>query len=179
MRNRVVIQQALVAMFFALIVVGSAQEGQAITPSAGDALILRAYSLTHVDSATGVETIVTCSDLTDCSSLVGFGPAVANVIGDQSPQVGIDGWIYVVGAEPNSNDLGVYRINPGDGSRELAWDISDNDMGFVGGMSIYPSSSYFPPSVATLTPTNQTITVFLLGMIASALIMRGRTVKEV
>ena len=62
MRNRVVIQQALVAMFFALIVVGSAQEGQAITPSAGDALILRGRSLTHVDSATGVETIVTCSD---------------------------------------------------------------------------------------------------------------------
>ena len=31
-----------------------------------------------------------------------------------------------------------------------------------------------PPSVATLSPTNQTIAVFLLGMIASALIMRGR-----
>ena len=31
-----------------------------------------------------------------------------------------------------------------------------------------------PPNVTSLTPTNQTITVFLLGMIASALIMRGR-----
>ena len=39
-------------------------------------------------------------------------------------------------------------------------------------------SPELPPSVATLTPTNQTITVFLLGMIASALIMRGRSAKE-
>jgi hypothetical protein len=35
-----------------------------------------------------------------------------------------------------------------------------------------------PLSVATLTPTNQTITVFLLGMIASALIMRGKAATE-
>ena len=35
-----------------------------------------------------------------------------------------------------------------------------------------------PPNVTSLTPTNQTITVFLLGMIASALIMRGRSAKE-
>ena len=46
----------------------------------------------------------------------------------------------------------------------------------------YASVSWFnpPPSVATLSPTNQTIAVFLLGMIASALIMRGkeRTVEQ-
>jgi hypothetical protein len=35
-----------------------------------------------------------------------------------------------------------------------------------------------PPSVASLSPFNQTITVFLLGMIASALIMRGKAAKE-
>jgi hypothetical protein len=42
--------------------------------------------------------------------------------------------------------------------------------------SEYAGVAFFtaPPSVATLTPTNQTITVFLLGMIASALIMRRR-----
>ena len=36
-----------------------------------------------------------------------------------------------------------------------------------------------PPSVATLTPTNQTITVFLLGRIAFALVMRGRKCEGV
>ena len=39
-------------------------------------------------------------------------------------------------------------------------------------------SPELPPSVASLSPFNQTITVFLLGMIASALIMRGKAATE-
>ena len=48
----------------------------------------------------------------------------------------------------------------------------------VPGLTNVAWSPELPPSVASLSPFNQTITVFLLGMIASALIMRGKAATE-
>jgi ABC-type oligopeptide transport system substrate-binding subunit len=69
------------------------------------------------------------------------------------------------------DDVGMsLRIMSADGSnnREL---IPAGEVYIENGPTWSPE---IPPSVATLSPTNQTIAVFLLGMIASALIMRGR-----
>ena len=62
----------------------------------------------------------------------------------------------------------IYRL-PIDGSP-----VTQIDVSIPTAHSYYPVSFVAPPSVATLSPTNQTISVFLLGMIASALIMRGK-----
>ena len=67
----------------------------------------------------------------------------------------------------------VYRV-PLDGSPVTQLPLAETP-------SIYGGIAWFdlpPPSVASLSPFNQTITVFLLGMIASALIMRGRQVSQ-
>jgi hypothetical protein len=60
----------------------------------------------------------------------------------------------------------------GSGSEELNYDFVPK---VNSGLGIFSAI----PNLTSLSPTNQTITVFLLGMIASALIMRGKAVKEV
>ena len=86
-------ERSLTICFALLWMATLAAPALAVTPSQGDIVYTYSERLYHLEASSGIETLVSCSDLTYCNPLIGSGPPIGNgLIND--PQVGADGWIY-------------------------------------------------------------------------------------
>ena len=115
------------------------------------------------------ENVFVCvADLDGSNVVILPNPAGVSYLGQPYLDVTADGTEVILQANGS-----IYRL-PVNGSPATSVPFSPPPNTY-GAIALFT----LPPNVTSLTPTNQTITVFLLGMIASALIMRGKAVKEV
>jgi hypothetical protein len=66
----------------------------AVTPQQGDFFHFVDAGLIHLEASSGIETLVSCSNLTYCDPFIGSGTPIGDFT-NANPQVGSDGWIYV------------------------------------------------------------------------------------
>ena len=117
----------------------------AVTPQQGDIFYTSTGSLYHLEASSGIETLVSCSDLAYCNPLIGSGPVPEN--GDINyPQVGADGWIYFHNSGATGTEA-YYRIDPENGNREFVVAAS---LAPITGFAVYPAPNFFPSTVASL-----------------------------
>jgi hypothetical protein len=115
----------------------------AVVPKAGDILLAEPGQVTHLDSDTGVVTIVSCWNAVKCGTLIGSGPSPPNSFGP-SGAVGPDGLFYFGGSTAGNLEL-LYRVDLTTGDREVVFFDS------VLTWAVYPAPSFFPPpTVASL-----------------------------
>lgn len=121
----------------------------AVTAQAGDIFTLENDALRHIDGSTGLVTVVSCTEITVCGTLIGSGPRIGSL--GSPPEIGLDGGVYFFGElEPNTLRFGIFRIDTTSGDREFIEELDFADFNRFAGFTIYPAPSFFPPNVASL-----------------------------
>lgn len=120
-----------------------------VVPQAGDFIQILQGCLRYIDAETGEETIVsTWREDTACGPILGAGVTDVSSLSGGPPVVGLDAFFYVALFDSASpfDSSGICRIDPQNGNREL---IAGGDYS-SGAFTIYPSPTFFPPTVASL-----------------------------